>query len=597
MSQLNNTNEPINNEDIINNSNISKNKKTKTSTKIIIFLVVFAILSISLTIAAIYYTNNKSEVVSTHTTNPQIEDDELGIKRITEQYNENDLNIIEISEKKGNRISKYLWDSDINKINIDYFKIDGLKNSTIENQINKEIKALVYSLYSDKELKDSKIDYIQISACVEANFANTLSIFINKIIFYVDENTENASVEYYLNYNLTNGNKIKFLDLFTNASLKNSLMQAIYDNVISNYIYLDSSDGTIDMSKANLSTVEEETYILLNKIMKDINNLEFYYTPSYIFVKDYNLSINMSSIYSSIAIYNRFKTNESIFDGTYSGNKNMFVFSSRSSSEDIQYSKYEDIYDNLRVEVSIEMNNDLLSNKVAKKHLDDIISKVKNEISQIQKKAKNNSTKAFVYTAYFSMYNWESSELTNLNIENDILSIWGETLTYTMSKEHYTNTFISEIASYHNASEKIEYWPVFTYYSENTNVKVERITETNKNFDLFTDKDPDQLIGEHYLSQHQTNLEELLDSLNNNIDCGDVESYLEYIQVSIADIQKEYNFTNADIKEILTLIEKIKKVNEEQKTVTNNTIENTNTSNTNLILENTIENTTILTTY
>lgn len=569
MSQLNNTNENIVNEDaIINNSNISKKKKLKSSTKIIIFLLIFTLCAIAFTIGAIYYTNNyPKEVDVTHTyTHTQIEDDGLAIQRLTEQYNENDLNIIDISEKKGTRTPKYLWDSDINKINIDYFKIDGLKNSTIENQINQEIKAFVHSLYSDKELENSQIDYIQIRAYVDANFANTLSVSISKSIFYIDENSETTTAYDYLNYNLVNGEKIKFSELFTNASLKNSLMQSIYDNIIDEYIYLNNLDGLIDMSTVDLSTVEEETYILLNKLMKNIDTLEFNFSPAYIYVKDYDLTIDMAKIYSSIAIYNRFKTTDSIFDGTHSGNKNMFVFSSRISNEDIQYSRYEDISDNFRVEVSIEMRNDLLSNKSAKKHLNDTISKVKNEISQIQKQANNTPNKAFVYTAYISMYNWESSELSNLNIENDILSISGETLVYEMSKKYYSDTFISEIAAFHNKSEKIEYWPVFTYYNEdNNNIKITKNSEINQDIDLYSNKEPDQLIGEYYINQHKTNLEELLNSLNNNIDCGDVDSYLAYVRSALTDIQKEYNFTNNDIKDVLTLIEEIKNAFETQK--------------------------------
>ena len=583
MSQLNNTNEETNFENIENtnnpdniNSDISKKKKMKTSTKIIIFLIVFLIISISFTIWAIYYTNNHKEIVQIQTSTPiQIENDGLGIKSLTQQYNENDLNIIDITDNKGHRTPKHDWDSNYSKVNIEYFKIDGLKNTNIENQINKEIKALVYSFYSDSELKDSKIDYIQIRAYEVANFANTLSVIVNKTIFYTDENSEITENYHYLNYNLVNGEKIKFSELFTNASLKNALMQGIYDDIISEYINLDNSEGLIDMSKADLSTVEEETYIILNKLMKNINNINFYYTPSDIYIKDYNLSISMSNIYSSISIYNRFITSESIFDGTYEGNKNIFVFSSRSSSEDIQYSRYEDIYDNFRVEISIEMNNDLLSNTVAKQHLNDTIKKVKDEISKIQKQAKNNTKKAFVYTAYYSMYNWESYELSDLNIENDVLSIWGESYVYTMSKDYYTNTFIAEIAAFHNGEERVEYWPVFTYYIEdNKNVEKKELSTTSKSIDLFTNKEPDQIIGEYYINQHKANLEDLLNSLTNNIDCGDAESQLTYIKDCIVDIQKEYNFTNNDIKDVLTLIEKIENTIEKNKnTLTMNSVD------------------------
>ena len=68
-----------------------------------------------------------------------------------------------------------------------------------------------------------------------------LSVIVNKTIFYTDENSEITENYHYLNYNLVNGEKIKFSELFTNASVKNALMQGIYDDIISEYINLDNS--------------------------------------------------------------------------------------------------------------------------------------------------------------------------------------------------------------------------------------------------------------------------------------------------------------------------------------------------------------------
>lgn len=554
MSQLNNINEQQNEEPIITENT---KKKMKSSTKIIIFLIVFAVICVGVTIAAILLTNQ-----STSSTSPsqstQIANDGLGITSLTEQYDENNLKIIDVSDKKGNRTPAYLWDDNINKINIDYIKIDGLKNEEIENKINKEIMVLVYSLYSDSELNDSEIDYIQIHASCEANFGNTLSVYVGKSTFYTDEEAEIVSENYYLNYDLTTGNKLKFTDLFTNSSLKSVLIQSIYDNVVSNYTYFSEDDEwTIDMSKADLSTVEEETYIILNKLMNNLDNTKFYYTPSYIYVDDYELSISMANIYSNIAIYNRFKTTESIFDGSYEGNKNMFVFSKRYSYVDTQYSKYEDIYDNLRVEALIEMDKDLLYNSLAKEKLNEVINKIESEISTIKKEAKNNPKKAYVYTAYFSMYSGNSYELNLEGIANDMLYTWGDSKVYKMTAEYYTNVFALEMASFYNSPEPVEYWPVFEYYKEDKNVTIETITEINENVDLYTGKTENELLGELHINGEKRYLQEILDTLDNNGTFDDLDE-LTAIYNSIMSIQKEYDLNDSDLEDALNLLDKIK---------------------------------------
>lgn len=580
MSQLNNTNEEQNQGPITNDS---IKKKMKSSTKIIIFLSLFTLICVGVTIGAILIANQKNTPASPSSPS-QIVDDDLGVKSLTEQYNENDLKITNVKVSEGNRTPKYLWDTDINKINLDYIKISGLKNKEIENQINKEIMVLVYSLYSDAELHDPNIDYIQIIASCEANFGNTLSIYVGKSTFYVDEDAEITTDNYYLNYDLTTGNKINFTDLFTNSSLKNVLIQSIYDNVISNHTFFDEdNEWVIDMSKADLSTVEEETYILLNKLMNNLDNINFYYTPSYIYVDDYELSISMSNIYSNIAIYNRFKTIESIFDGTYEGNKNMFVFSKRYSYVDTQYSRYEDIYDNLRVEALVEMDKDLLYNSLAKEKLSEVIDKVESEISAIKKEAKNNPKKAYVYTAYFSMYSGYSYELNIEGIPNDMLSTWGESKVYKMTKDYFDKVFVAEMASFYNTPEPAEYWPIFEYYKEDKNVTIEIVSELNDSIDLYTGKTENELLGELHINGEKKSLQEIQDTLDKGQDYPDLENELVAIYNSIMSVKEQYELKDSDIKELIDWLEEIKNTvkNKEQEIVNNtvvtNTIENTDT--------------------
>lgn len=570
MSQLNNINE--------NETISTSNKKIKSTTKIIIFLTIFLIICVSLTVTAILIKNKKTTTSSSYTS--FVNEDGLGIKSLTEQYNENDLKITTVTDSKGTRDIANGLEYITSKINIEYIKIDGLKNKEIENKINNEIMFFVYSLYTDDELADSEIDYMQIYANSEANFGNTISVYINKTVFYKDTSNEFYSKNYYLNYDLTTGNMLKFTDLFTNSSLRNVLVQCVYDNVLSNYTYLNNDDDwLIDMSKTDLSTVEEETYNVLNKLMNNLDNIEFYYTPSYICISDYDLTITMSSIYQNIAIYNRFKTDESIFDGTYEGNKNMFVFSKRYSYVENQYSKYEDIYDNFRVEALVEMNTDLLRNSSAKEKLNTIIKTIENEISKIKKEAKQNTKKAYVYTAYFSISSGESYDLNMEGIPNNMLYTDGNSKVYKMTKDYYDKIFVAEIASFYNAMADVGgYFPVFDYYKEDKNVTVQELSKIDESIDLYTNKTINQLIGEAHIAGEQKYLEAISETLSiNSRPFNDLEEELTYIYNSIMSIKKEYNLSDEDLKDVLDLFEKVKssvKEKNQNQEILDNTITN-----------------------
>ena len=447
---------------------------------------------------------------------------------------------------------------------------------------------LLYSLYNDAELTDSEIDYIQIHANCDANFGNTISVCVSKSIFYVDPNMEFVNTNHYLNYDLTTGNQLKFKDLFTNSSLKNALIQSIYDNVVAKHTFFsEEEEWIIDMSKADLSTVEEETYGILNKLMNNLDTIKFSYTPSYIYIEEYDLSIAMSNIYSNIAIYNKFKTTESIFDGTYEGNKNMFVFSKRYSYVNTQYSKYEDIYDNLRVEALVEMDKDLLYNKLAKEKLNELVDKIESEISKTKKEAKSNPKKAYVYTAYFSLCSGKSFELNLEGIPNNMLYTWGTSTLYTMSKEYYDKVFVAEMASFYNNPEPAEYFPVFEYYGENKNVTVKKVTEMDQRIDLYTGKTENQLLGELHIEGEKKGLQEIQDTLDRGEKYPDLDSELVYIYNSIMGVKKEYNLNDSDVQELIDWIERIKtRVKEKEQEDLNNTTSSNIIENTKEVINN-----------
>lgn len=512
MSQLNNEE---NNVEIDENTNTNEKSKIKPSTKITIFLVIFALVAIGVTVTAIFITNRNADKKAPATpdapTYVDVADDGLGVKSLTEQYNENDLKLSTLTDAKGTRTPTSQWDTNTNKLNIDYIQIDGLKDTTIESQINNEIKTLVYSLCSDAELNNSEIDRINISASCNANFGNVLSVNVYKYVSYKNNSKEREYSNHYLNYNLVTGEKLAFKDLFTNASIRNALAQSIYDELLANYAYDSISedyDFLIDMSKVDLSTLEDETYVIVNKIMDNIDTIEFSFSPSYISCivdDDTTIYIDTANIYNHIAIYNRFKTTESIFDGSYEGQKNIFVFTDRYLSESVQFTQYEDVYDNLRVEAVVEMDKSLNSNTEVKSVLTDRINKVKEEIEAIKTEARENPDKAYIYCAYYTIGTYEDYELNRLGIDNLIVTNSGYGYIYTMSKQYYDETYYAEIGEFYRApSASVRY--IFEDYpgEDNTNVVREDFNADDfESYDLYTKKTKDELLDEYYAKQQE----------------------------------------------------------------------------------------------
>jgi len=496
--------------------------KIKTVTKVIIFLIFFTIIAISITVGAILFTNitNGSNKTSVENTKPilnnktvvsqpvKVVSDGLGIKNLTEQYNENDLKITEIENEPTSTEQNSSW-AEIEKsqkLSIQYIEIDGLKNTAIEEQINNEIKEFAYSLYSEEEFNNQEIDRISISSYCTANFGNVLSVHVSKSVIYKNKDIDSLYTNFGLNYDLTTGSKLKFTDLFTNSSIRNSLIKSIYTDLVEDYAYAAMAKietPSIDMSNVDLSTIEEETYITVNNILNNLDNLNFNFSPSYIQIYQdgkYNVSIDMKLIYEKIAIYNRFKTEETIFAGTYSGHKNIFILATRDYDiGDAPYTYYEDVYDNLRIEAVVDKSfyneKNIINETDIKPLVDSCILQIEDKISDIKNIAKKNPDKAYIYTAYYNISSNSDYNLNNLNIDNLIISASGVDTIYSMSKDYYTNTYYAKIGDFYRKDMPyIRY--VFEHYDadDNNSVEIQSFTSNIAEYDYYTKKTPDELL-------------------------------------------------------------------------------------------------------
>lgn len=350
MSQLNNEeNNSISQNQVdsnfTNNQEMQKKIKKKHPVRnMILFILLFAVVCAGVTYYLIYKKNNgktfgsdennvNSNADSTSKQSVQVADDGLGLKSLNETYKRNNLMINIVEDGSGPLIESY--GRTYHKIEIKSIKISCLKNTEIQDKINSEIEQNVNAMKTKcDEVGDYR--YANINAMCTANFADTLSIIITGN--YFDGKTTKYFDNVYLNYDLSTGNKIQFKDMFTNtAAVKSILSKSAYDTAISNpgtIIYRDenkldetpifSNDEEYNARTEMSDSLYEELEVSTFKFVNDYNNggeYNFYFSPRSICVenkystKNKIVVIPIKDYYSQIAIYNRFKSQDNLYDG------------------------------------------------------------------------------------------------------------------------------------------------------------------------------------------------------------------------------------------------------------------------------------------
>ena len=298
-------------------SNSTNNEKKKLSfTKVVvIFMIFFFIVSAVVTAVLIYY---KNEIEYTGSNIPQNKEEQIisenfGLSSINEKYNVNDIQCSLVEEGYGDYVEEWR----LNKIHINYVQISGLKNHSIQNKINRKIKEDAEALYEYSFLNDDSIAYVDINCYVTANFANVISIQMDRYISY--KNDQDYDILYKgLNYNLITGDEFTFEKLFTaDANIKSIITQSAYEHF--SYQYINDYDNLeADMDLIDYSDIERKVFLLLSKYNRG-ELTEFFFDASDVFLISGNdfINIEMKDFYDQIAIYNRYKSYENLYTGEY----------------------------------------------------------------------------------------------------------------------------------------------------------------------------------------------------------------------------------------------------------------------------------------
>ena len=256
-------------------------------------------------VSGIIYTHDKEKV------------EYVGYMEYSDTYDENDLKTEVKKDESGIR----------------YIEISGLKNKKIQKKINKKL----YDI-SDEYIKNGKTP----SPRVALNAYNILSVS------YSDKA---------VNIDLTTGNEIKLKDIIDSDNITPIISQAYYDSITMSLkatvnnkkltIRLNEAElinekdeekikqynETIEQAKQAILQLEEmlgevlERSVIYAKRMDDNVNFEIY--DNSIRIPNIDLGIKINRNYITIGIseetklnfYYKYMTKESIYDGTYTGKK------------------------------------------------------------------------------------------------------------------------------------------------------------------------------------------------------------------------------------------------------------------------------------
>lgn len=369
----------------------------KTTKAKVIFVVVFCVICISTTMGLILYQNIEIVQESPEDTNTLVENsvkqkDVAGID-LKGTYNQNDLKI----EEK--RVTK-------EKVEISYYQIYGLKDKIIQDNINKELENVALNFYREKIKDLNEVINVSVNMMNTGNFANTISFEVSYVAKIDDDGDGFYQDSKGLNYDLSTGEEITIDKLFTSdAPIEDILRKSAYYSLIQNNLE-DNLSG--DLVVADYGDIEDDIARFINQYKKE-QIKGFYFSPKYIYIyygENSIITIDMKQYAHYIAIYNRFLTDETIFETNNVGLKNLYTLSERYKI-DYRYTNYEK-GKNYFIDINID-NVDGEENKFSQQLLQNKIEEIEKEIEKIKSITNRDSSKFYILNYYIYIYTIEEN--------------------------------------------------------------------------------------------------------------------------------------------------------------------------------------------
>lgn len=362
----------------------------KTTKAKVIFVVVFCIICISITLGLILYKNieidkediGNSEELGSNATNKAT----VGID-LNGTYNQNDLRIQE------NKVTK-------EKIEIRYCQILGLKNKIIQDNINQELERTALNFFKEKIKDIDKVVNISVNMTNTANFANVASFEISYVAKIDDSDDGFYQGFKGMNYDLTTGEEINIEKLFTlNAPVENILRRSAYYSFVQKNVEENLSG---DFVVSNYGDIEDDVALFIDQYKRGKIN-QFHFSPKYIYIyygENSVITIDMKKYADYMSIYNRYLTDESIFETNDVGLKNLYTLSERYLI-DYRYTDYEK-GSNYFIDVNID-NIDGDENNFSKKIFENKRKELDAEIEKIKSIASRDTNNFYILNYYIDI--------------------------------------------------------------------------------------------------------------------------------------------------------------------------------------------------
>lgn len=286
-------------------------------------------------------------------------------------YDQNDLLIVSLEEKYSD-------------VTVEIPQIEGLKDEAVQDKVNQDI----YDRVKDAYKEFSELHYA--NYYTNANFSNVISIGV-----YIG--ADDAAKQIYLNYNLVNGERLTFEELFLRETdLLQIIRNAFYETLV--------QDQMMEDSETVISFDENKLY----KLVKGYSNSEekvFAFSPTEIFFyyQDTVASVKMQDIADQVTIYSKYVTQDSLYTRNDIGKKDIFTCVDL-HEDNFRILEFGYLEENLWYDVTVW--KDSLEDELELQELEQyrnfengIYSKVYEKIEAYRKIAKENPDRFYIFLA------------------------------------------------------------------------------------------------------------------------------------------------------------------------------------------------------
>lgn len=334
-------------------------------------------------------------------------------------YDQNDLKVESVEERIKDVASP-----------IEIPQISGLKNKEVETKINNDIRERVIGKFNEDIDRYTQVGHIDSYAYTYANFANVISI---EFSLSYKEKGESKSETIFLNYELVNGERLKFEDLFVeNVDMYEMLRKAFYKVLASNSVnasfwshpYYDKESGEWKLNVYEGYDEENETAIFnetdyipelsehdVNKMLKAFmnkNEKEFYFTPMAIYIEankeaeyyyERFVEINLIDTAKDSVIYDKYLTEESLYENSNIGAKKLWNCTNFNTEGYYETGFAEDnLYYEIVLDQRYESSGDYPYTETLQILKERDLEKANKKLEEYRQIAKNNPDKFYIAT-------------------------------------------------------------------------------------------------------------------------------------------------------------------------------------------------------